>query len=152
MHLLTRPAALLVFLACLVWAYSPARAEGPASSSILVVVEGLENTKGSIQCGVWKAREGFPNTGNFSRRVVSLSKAGPASCRFDALPAGTYAIAIFHDENGNGRMDKGLFGVPKEGYGVSNNRTYAMAPPKWEESKLSLKEGEKKRITITLRN
>lgn len=39
-----------------------------------------------------------------------------------------------HDENGNGKLDKNIFGVPVEGYGVSNNKTYALSELKWSES------------------
>ena len=37
------------------------------------------------------------------------------------MPPGTYAVGVLHDENRNGRIDTGLFGIPTEGYGVSNN-------------------------------
>jgi uncharacterized protein (DUF2141 family) len=56
-----------------------------------------------------------------------------------------------HDDNGNGALDVNLFGAPTEGYGVSNNHTHALVAPSWDESRLSLGEGERKRIEIRLR-
>ena len=46
------------------------------------------------------------------------------------LPIGEYAVRAFHDENNNGKLDKGLFGQPVEGWGVSNDaRGFMSAPP-----------------------
>jgi uncharacterized protein (DUF2141 family) len=44
---------------------------------------------------------------------------------FDELPSGACAVAVVHDENGNGRLDKNSLGIPTEGYDVPNNRTFA---------------------------
>jgi uncharacterized protein (DUF2141 family) len=48
---------------------------------------------------------------------------------FEPIPAGTYAVACFHDENKNGRLDTGLFGIPTEGTVVSNHAKGFMGPP-----------------------
>ena len=46
------------------------------------------------------------------------------------LPIGEYAVRAFHDENNNGKLDKGMFGQPVEGWGVSNDaRGFMSAPP-----------------------
>ena len=37
------------------------------------------------------------------------------------VPIGEYAITLYHDENGNEKLDKNVFGIPKERYGFSNN-------------------------------
>jgi uncharacterized protein (DUF2141 family) len=50
-----------------------------------------------------------------------------------------YAAAVFHDENMNGKFDKNIIGIPKEGYGASNNPERRMRPPSFEETSFSLK-------------
>jgi uncharacterized protein (DUF2141 family) len=46
------------------------------------------------------------------------------------LPEGQYAVRAFHDQNNNGELDKGIFGQPIEGWGVSNDaRGFMSAPP-----------------------
>jgi len=50
---------------------------------------------------------------------------------------GTYAVACFHDENKNGVLDTGLFGIPSEGIVSSNHAKGFMGPPKFEDAKLS---------------
>ena len=77
---------------------------------------------------------------------------GPnTSCSFSNVEPGTYAIAVVHDENGNGKLDKNFVGVPSEGYGVSNNKTYALSAPKWDESTFKLGATESKALQVKLR-
>ena len=51
----------------------------------------------------------------------------------DVAP-GDYAAQAFHDENGNGRVDRALFGIPKEGVGFSRDAPIRLAPPKWADA------------------
>jgi uncharacterized protein (DUF2141 family) len=50
------------------------------------------------------------------------------------LPAGNYAIASYHDENGNGKLDTNALGMPEEGYGFSNDARGTFGPPKFSEA------------------
>jgi uncharacterized protein (DUF2141 family) len=56
-----------------------------------------------------------------------------------------------HDENDNRKLDRNLFGVPTEGYGVSNNHTYALSSPKWDESTFVVESGKSVGLGIALR-
>jgi uncharacterized protein (DUF2141 family) len=57
---------------------------------------------------------------------------------FADLPSGVYAVSAFHDENMNEKLDKNFVGVPKEGYGASNNPKKKMGPPTFDETKFEL--------------
>jgi uncharacterized protein (DUF2141 family) len=46
---------------------------------------------------------------------------------------GKYAVRYFHDENLNGKLDTNLIGIPKEGYGFSNNAKGSFGPPPFKE-------------------
>ena len=48
---------------------------------------------------------------------------------FTGLPAGKFAVAVFHDENGNDTLDTNLLGIPKEGYAFSENARGFAGPP-----------------------
>ena len=48
------------------------------------------------------------------------------------LPAGTYAISLFQDENGNGKLDTAVFGIPTEKYGFSNDAQGVMGQPSYD--------------------
>jgi uncharacterized protein (DUF2141 family) len=65
-------------------------------------------------------------------------EAAAATCRFDPVPMGHYAVACFHDENGNKVLDTKLFGMPAEGTVVSNNAKGFMGPPSFEKAKFPL--------------
>jgi uncharacterized protein (DUF2141 family) len=101
---------------------------------------------------LFASAEGFPQKGERAlQSVMSPITNGAARCRFQPVPAGRYAVAVVHDENGNQKLDNNLLGVPTEGYGVSNNKTYAMSAPRWDESRFDLVAGEMRELTIQLR-
>jgi uncharacterized protein (DUF2141 family) len=65
---------------------------------------------------------------------------------FKNVPAGTYAVSIFHDENDNGKLDTNSLGIPNEPYGCSNNAKGFMGPPKWKNAKFELKDKDQNLI------
>jgi uncharacterized protein (DUF2141 family) len=64
------------------------------------------------------------------------------------VPSGEYAVSLFHDENGNKKLDKGLFGIPTEKYGVSNNAKGKYGPPSYDDCKFVIKEDMEIKITL----
>jgi uncharacterized protein (DUF2141 family) len=67
-------------------------------------------------------------------RPVSAVREGRTTVTFEDVPAGRYAISCMHDEDGNGRMRTGAFGIPKEGWAVSRNVSPTMRAPRFEEA------------------
>jgi len=61
-----------------------------------------------------------------------------AVAAFQDIPAGTYAIAVFHDTNSNTKLDKNFFGIPKEGYAFSNNVFGTFGPPDFDDASFEL--------------
>jgi uncharacterized protein (DUF2141 family) len=114
-------------------------ASGPASDaandSITVPIAGLRNDQGQVGCTLFGSADGFPTkpekavAGQF---VKIASKS--ATCFFDGVKPGAYAIAAMHDENGNGKLDKSFLGIPTEGIGASRDARGSMGPPKWEDA------------------
>ena len=54
------------------------------------------------------------------------------------LSRGEYAISLFVDSNGNKKLDKNFFGIPKEQYGFSNNVMGRMSPPTFDQAKFMI--------------
>lgn len=128
-----------------------AQAQAP-SATVEVTVPQVRNAQGGVGCQLFATAQGFPKDGGRALQAVMAPIAqGSARCRFQPVPAGTYAVAVVHDENGNQSLDSNFLGVPTEGYGVSNNRTYALSEPRWEESRFDLSAGEFRQLTIQLR-
>ena len=136
------------FVAAMAFLASPAFSE--SSSTVLIEVSGFKNTRGTLNCRLFTKAADFPDGEGIVTSRVPIT--GPnTSCSFSNVEPGTYAIAIVHDENGNGKLDKNFVGVPSEGYGVSNNKTYALSEPKWNESIFTLGANESKTLQVNLR-
>ena len=128
-------AAPIVALAALFGA-QPGRAEAPGTASLEVTVTGIKNAKGVIQLAICPANAGFPDCKGKIVRSGKLTIAnGQARASFPGLPAGSYAVSVFHDANSNGKLDT-FAGIPKEGYGFSRNPGFKPRAPKFAEAEL----------------
>jgi uncharacterized protein (DUF2141 family) len=118
------------------------RADNSSSGRIEVLVDGVRSADGVVGVALFSAKRGFPD----NRAMAIGGRSVPAGKRckviFENVPWGAYAISVLHDENGNGKMDKGFLGIPKEGFGVSNNPEIKMGPPSFSESRFELKSTE----------
>ena len=80
----------------------PALATGASAQSsgkLSVSVTGFRNDSGSVRCGLYSSADGFREPGREMRGAVAPIKNGQATCVFNAVPAGTYAVAVFHAEH-----------------------------------------------------
>jgi len=85
-----------------------------------VEAAGLRNTNGFVRVALFAAAEDFPEAIDKARFTATLPiTAACARVVFPRVPAGVWAVAVLHDENGNGRMDRGFAGLPREGFAVS---------------------------------
>ena len=102
---------------------------GPAAGGVTVTVNGLRNTNGMVRACITAVPRLFPHCDRDpAAQKLSVPARNGAVLNFPGLPAGRYAIAVIHDENGNGKMDKGLI-LPKEGFGFSRDAPVRMGPP-----------------------
>ena len=93
---------------------------GAATSEIRVQVTGFRSDQGQARCGLYADESGFPREPTV--RTVAAISGGHATCHFTDQVPGRYVVSVFHDENGNGKLDKNLVGMPKEGLGFSNTQ------------------------------
>lgn len=95
--------------------------------SLTVEVENLRNSKGVVQITLYNKDGSIPDEHfrNYFKMEKAFINNGKARCTFTNLPEGNYAVNIFHDENNNGRIDKGLI-LPKEGIGFSNHTSIGL--------------------------
>src|SRR4051812_17019013 len=114
-----------------------AGADAGKSASLGVRLE-LRNSNGQVGCLLYSQPRGFPKDPGaaLQRRWCPIASSASV-CAFDPIPAGTYAVACFHDENKNGKLDTGLFGIPTEGTAASNNAKGFMGPPAFDDAKFS---------------
>jgi uncharacterized protein (DUF2141 family) len=113
-------------------------AESSRTGVLTVRVRTLRSNRGQVGCMIYSSAKGFPSDPSLAlqRRWCAIDKA-ESVCAFDPLPAGTYAVTCFHDENKNGKLDTGTFGIPTEGTVVSNHAKGFMGPPSFDSAKFS---------------
>jgi len=116
-------------------------ASAQSSGKLNVSVAGVRNDNGSVRCGLYSSAKGFREPGREMRGAVAPIKNGQATCVFNGIPAGTYAIAVFHAEHNETQMETGLFGKPKQGYGFSNNPSSTFGPPGFASAAFAYKGG-----------
>ena len=112
-------------------AATPSDSVGKAS--LTVSITGIRSDKGQVFIQLWNGAEGFPKQGEHAFKFVAIDSTkavnGTVTTTFSDLAPGTYAVSTLHDENKNGKMDNNAFGMPKEGWAVSNNIvTHTHAP------------------------
>jgi len=109
---------------------------------IRITVTRLHNQKGHVLVSLFKDGVGYPDDAQKALRKAQLDINGnSASVLFTGLPAGTYAVSVLHDENDDRQMNKNSLGLPKEGFGFSNNVVGAFGPPSWSRTAFSHKPG-----------
>jgi len=109
---------------------APASAQSPCPG-IHVKILNIKNSTGTVACALFESPDGFPN--DYLRTATNVMvikiRKDQARCDFEDIPPGTYAMAVIHDENMNGKLDANWLGIPLEGYGFSNDAKAAMGAP-----------------------
>jgi uncharacterized protein (DUF2141 family) len=124
------------FAAALVSATSVA--DSPAMGVLTIRVSQLRSNDGQVGCALYTSADGFSTDPSKAAQMRWCPiKEQTSTCSFDPIPAGTYAVACFHDENGNGKLDKNFLGIPTEGTVVSNHAKGSMGPPPFDKAKFS---------------
>jgi uncharacterized protein (DUF2141 family) len=129
---------------CLMWVLWPALAlaQQAGQNTIRVAVEGLHSDKGQVLCELFSSADGFPKSGEKAvAQVKSTIASKHAQCEFAGIAPGTYAVALFHDENSNGKLDTNFLGIPREGTGASNDAKGRMGPPKFADAAFQFRGG-----------
>lgn len=115
------------------------------SGNIKVNIDNLRNSEGFVGVALFVARDGFPDKSEHALVGKRVPAGDHCVVMFENVPYGCYAVSVLHDENSNGKMDKTFIGIPKEGFGTSNNPKIRMGPPSFAESKFEL---DSKELTL----
>jgi uncharacterized protein (DUF2141 family) len=124
----------------------------PAHAADLKIhLVGLRNTQGSLRLSLYNSAETFLQ-GDKRLANVKIVRiwSNPMLICFASLPPGTYAVTVHHDENNDGQINRNLLGIPREGYGFSNDAQGTVGPPSFAKAAVTLAQTDEV-ITITLR-
>lgn len=122
-----------------------------AANQVTITVTDIRSSKGVVRACLTADKKTFPRCNkdpNAKRVVVPAGKT--VTLRFNGVEPGNYAVALLHDENNNGKADRTLGMIPKEGYGFSRDAKVRMGPPKYKDAVFSM-DASAKRLTIKMR-
>ena len=128
-----------------------AAAVGPSWPRLEVVVTGMRRIAGNITLTAYgeDPKRFLKHAGSLVVTRAMLTGPVAALCVAVSRP-GTYAIAIYHDENNNHHFDRNFLGLPSEGYGFSNDAPTLFGPPSFAAARIEIAPGVH-RIAIKLR-
>ncbi len=116
---------------------------------IIVKITDIKNNSGNILYAVYNNESVFNDGENFVMSAALKAQSGTITFTLKGLPAGEYAISVLHDENENGKMDTNILGIPKEGFGFSQNPKVTFSEPGFDDVKFIL--NKRKSITINMK-
>ena len=114
---------------------SDAQKDAEQVGQLTVIIGGLENDEGKVKIGLFDSKESYSSGEKPFRGFLVAIKGKKAEYTFEEIPYGTYAIKLYHDKNGNGKLDTNFMRIPKEPYGFSNNARGKFGPAKWDDAK-----------------
>ena len=119
------------------------------TGQVQVTVSGFESEHGQVLIALFLDESGWPNDKGvaFGATVLPIRER-QAVAEFKDVPAGAFAISVFHDEDSDHELDTGAFGIPSEHYGFSRGARGSFGPPSFDDARLDLAEGESKQVTI----
>ena len=107
--------------------------------TVTVTVTNLRNSDGVVRACMTTNAERFPRCQGTAGAHSTVVPAGQAATlTFRDVDPGTYAIALLHDENNNGRADRALGMMPTEGFGFSRDARVRMGPPRFSDAAITI--------------
>lgn len=121
-------------------------AQSALAADVTVTVKDIRRLQGHLLVSIFTGKENYHKNVPVTANRVKVTKSEEV-ITFSDLPDGEYAVKLIHDDNDNNKLDTNILGIPKEGYGFSNNGG-AFGPPAYKEAKFTVK--DKTAISITL--
>ncbi|MCK5781532.1 MAG: DUF2141 domain-containing protein [Flavobacteriales bacterium] len=108
------------------------------SYDLKIEIRNIKELKGNIFVSIYNKSDDFPKKGKHYQNNTTPANNYSETIFFKNLPVGDYAVALFHDRNSDDKLNKNLFGLPKEGYGFSNNCKPIFSAPSFKCTKFNL--------------
>ena len=117
------------------------------AADLSVSLQGVSSQQGKLMVGLYASEDAYKRKEPLQARALPAN--GVRELVFKDLALGRYAIAVFHDENGNGKLDRDANGLPLEAYGFSRNPGTRYGPPAFADTAVLL-DKENQTLSITL--
>jgi uncharacterized protein (DUF2141 family) len=103
------------------------------AADVTITVQGIRNDQGQIMVAVCDEKHFL---GNDCHNARAKAQSGAVAVTIADVAPGNYAIQVYHDENGNSRLDKNFIGIPTEATGFSRDAHGDMGPPKFADAEI----------------
>ncbi len=133
--------SIMTTLAMAAASFSAAAVAQNASSSLSVSFTGIEEKEGAVMGVLFDSEAAYDGKGAPVRTIFVTADKAEVATMLDGLAPGTYAIKLFHDIDGDGKMGTNPYGMPTEPFAFSNNAQSNMGPAKWADAKFEVKVG-----------
>ncbi len=101
------------------------------ASDLVLTIHNTRENQGQVLVSLFDSAENFLRKPLLAKKV-EVGASGPVQITFSDLPPGDYALALVYDLNANGKLDTGLFRIPKEPIAFSNDAKGRFGPPSFE--------------------
>ena len=108
------------------------------AAELTIEITGIPTVKGAVLVALYDDPGAYDANQRGMSAMVKVT-GETETVVFKDLAEGDYAVKLFHDENGNYKLDTNMLGLPKEGYGFSNNQA-RFGPSSFEEARFSVKQ------------
>jgi len=134
-HVLKRSRAGAWMLASMMGAAAlPWHVQAVEAESVVVRMTDFVNDNGRVQCGLFDREDGWRDESRALKMTTARIEGKRATCRFEQVDPGQYAVAVFHAQANESQVNYGLFGKPQQGVGFSNNPSVTWGPPSFDEA------------------
>ncbi|MFI8603579.1 DUF2141 domain-containing protein [Cellulophaga baltica] len=116
--------------------------------TLKVHVENVTNSNGHIRIAMYNSSDGFLAFDKVYTSKTGVAVKGETTIVMDDILEGTYALAVFHDENSNEKLDTNFLGIPKEHVGFSNSKMKTFGPPSFKECSFVLQGDKEIKVSI----
>lgn len=120
-----------------------------AAATLQVTVRGVRNDHGHIRIGVCRKPEFLSEICNYN--AIVPARPGDVEASVPGIAPGQYAVAVYQDEDGSGRLKRNFFGMPQEDLGFSRDPKLGLGAPSFASSAIAVGSGNN-RIILTLRH
>lgn len=121
----------------------------PSDARVVVHVRGVPGDEGRVIVGLCADPSRWLTEGGYDFGATAPAQRDEIVVTVEGVSPGRYALSIFHDANGNARLDRGAFGLPTEAWGFANNpRT--LGPASFQQAAIDVVAPETT-VEITLR-
>lgn len=127
---------------------SAAAFAAPAPAHLTVRIENIPEGGGALMIQIVDSEAAFRDQAPPIASLILPASGATLEFTTTALPAGSYALRVMHDRNGNQELDSNLVGMPTEPWGFSNDAAGNFGPPGWDDARFELEDGHVQTITL----